>query len=378
MIRNRPRLRALLHRLGWRFPRAASVARVVAQAPGALRMAADANASRTYFPAHPRKGRLRIAAENLLWLVRHGEPCTHYFAYGLDRRDAPLSTVLPYPTFRRLRDGRNREVSRSGGFDYLCLLRDKYIFAQLAHSLDVPTPRNLAILGPELVEWLPSGGTVPLAALLERDLDGFCKPVAGIEGKGIFSLRIAGGMAHVAGTAVTLEDLRSRLSGRYILQEPVAQHADLDRLHPPSVNTLRVITIRSGGRARLFLTFLRIGAGGSTVDNFSAGGVMVSVNPATGRLVGRGLKGGMRFRWLDAHPDTGVPFDGYPIPFAREAFDLARSFHDRIVHIHSIGWDVAITPDGPTLIEGNDNWGARNLMVLEPDFRRRFLAAMGE
>ena len=40
--------------------------------------------------------------------------------------------------------------------------------------------------------------------------------------------------------------------------------------------------------------------------------------------------------------------------------------------IHSIGWDVAISPDGPIIIEGND-WEGRIPMVLEPDFRRRFL-----
>lgn len=30
--------------------------------------------------------------------------------------------------------------------------------------------------------------------------------------------------------------------------------------------------------------------------------------------------------------------------------------HKSLYGIHSIGWDVAITDQGPVLIEGNDNW----------------------
>ena len=32
------------------------------------------------------------------------------------------------------------------------------------------------------------------------------------------------------------------------------------------------------------------------------------------------------------------------------------SFHEKLGDIHSIGWDIAITKDGPIFIEGNDNW----------------------
>ena len=35
---------------------------------------------------------------------------------------------------------------------------------------------------------------------------------------------------------------------------------------------------------------------------------------------------------------------------------MCESFHQKISYIWSIGWDVAITPDGPLFIEGNDNW----------------------
>ena len=56
------------------------------------------------------------------------------------------------------------------------------------------------------------------------------------------------------------------------------------------------------------------------------------------------------------HPFTSLVFEDYQIPFWKEANELVLSAHSFLPDIPTIGWDVAITPDGPILIEGNDNW----------------------
>jgi hypothetical protein len=371
-------VRGIARRIGWRVPWVRYAWQAVRQVPEAVRLAMDSVHSRTYYPHEARKSRPRIVAENVFWVVRHGEPCHHYFAYGLDRKGARLTSVLSYAEFRRIRDAWNRQVSLSEGYDYLCLLRDKFIFGQLAQSLGIPSPRNLAILSRDAVRWLSSRKGGPLETLLELDMEGFCKPQAGIEGIGAFSLRVAGGHLFIDRIAATLDDLASRLEGRFLLQERVVQHPDLSVLHPSSINTLRAVTVQSDDGAHVFLTFMRVGVAGHEVDNFSAGGMLIPVDPATGTLRGPGLRRAERLEWVAEHADTGLVFDGYPLPFYHDALALARSFHDHLPYIHSIGWDIAFTPDGPMIIEGNDNWGAKNVMVLEPDFGRRFLALLGE
>jgi hypothetical protein len=76
---------------------------------------------------------------------------------------------------------------------------------------------------------------------------------------------------------------------------------------------------------------------------------------------------------VTVHPDSGVPLEGYRIPYFREAVQVVTRMHERLHGIHSIGWDVGISPEGPIIIEGNDDWEGGIPMVLEPDFRRRFL-----
>ena len=369
-----PHLTRVLSRLARRLPGAGRVTRLVhtaRQVPEAVRLATDLDLSQTFYPEAPRKDTREIVADHLRYLFRHGELDPHYFQYGLDRVGKSWGDVIPYAEFRRLRDRRNVEAGGLG-FDYLCLLRDKFVFAQFAESLGYRTPRNLAFLERDAVERLSTRETVPLDALLETDLDGFCKPFDGILGRGAFALAVEGGRPVVNGEPATLDALRARLGGRYLLQERMAQHEALAQFHPPSVNALRVITVLESGAARLFSTHLRVGAHGEPTNSVgTGGGFAIVIDPETGRLRGRGLT---RDGFRDRHPDSGVVFDGYELPCFGEAVALACRLHEDVRGLHSVGWDVAIAPDGPVFIEGNDNWGGGITMTLEPDFKERFLA----
>ena len=62
-----------------------------------------------------------------------------------------------------------------------------------------------------------------------------------------------------------------------------------------------------------------------------------------------GIEGGFQ------HPDSQIRFADVRIPFVQEAVDLAEKLHEKLSSIRVIGWDIAITSDGPVFIEGNDN-----------------------
>ncbi|UTA70398.1 sugar-transfer associated ATP-grasp domain-containing protein [Emticicia sp. 21SJ11W-3] len=36
---------------------------------------------------------------------------------------------------------------------------------------------------------------------------------------------------------------------------------------------------------------------------------------------------------------------------------MAKKAALKIPSVRTIGWDIALTPNDPTIIEGNDNWG---------------------
>jgi len=140
----------------------------------------------------------------------------------------------------------------------------------------------------------------------------------------------------------------------YIHQEVMEQHALLSKIHPNAINTLRVDTyIDPMGETHILSSLMRFGTGTSITDNSSSGGIFVSVDTQKGVLTGIGKQnltaGGGEYV---AHPDSGIVFDGYTIPFFEQVKKLAKKavnhFPNRI-----IGWDIAIGPNRPYLIEGN-------------------------
>lgn len=56
------------------------------------------------------------------------------------------------------------------------------------------------------------------------------------------------------------------------------------------------------------------------------------------------------------HPDSKIIFGQTEAPRYKEAVEIALKAAQCLYGIRAIGWDIAITADGPIIIEGNDNW----------------------
>ena len=158
-----------------------------------------------------------------------------------------------------------------------------------------------------------------------------------------------------------------------LLEEKVLQNETLNRINPASVNTVRVATfLNKSNQAEVHLAVFRLGRAHASVDNISQGGLVVGVNIEDGTL-GEGVyytKFG-RDRYSE-HPDTGVKFTGLKIPYWDEIIDLCKNAARVSPFCRSIGWDVAVTADGPVLLEGNDYWFVNQAHIdgyLQPDVR---------
>ena len=151
-----------------------------------------------------------------------------------------------------------------------------------------------------------------------------------------------------------LQSLFARLleEGKDLVEDTVIQHPDLSSLSRQSVNTLRLVTLRGkDNEIHLMYALLRMGNGGAAVDNISSGGLYALLDEE-GRLSARAFcdKTG---KFYEKHPEQNVSFAGYTVPFFHEAAELCRKSAERLPELGYIGWDAAITANGPVLIEGN-------------------------
>ena len=135
-----------------------------------------------------------------------------------------------------------------------------------------------------------------------------------------------------------------------ILEEMVVQHPQMASLCSESVNTCRIATLLGDKQQGIVYAFLRIG-NGKVVDNVDCGGMASRIDIATGQLMTVGAdKQGNTFM---KHPITNTSILGFRIPFWEEAKTMCLEAAQMIPQMRFVAWDVAITENGPTFIEGN-------------------------
>ncbi len=135
-----------------------------------------------------------------------------------------------------------------------------------------------------------------------------------------------------------------------ILEEMVVQHHLMAEMCPTSVNTCRIATLLGDKQQGIVYAFLRIG-NGKVMDNVDCGGMAARIDVDTGMLktVGADKQGNT----FEKHPMTGTPIVGFTIPYWEEAKQMCLKAAQKVPQMRFVAWDVAITEDGPTFIEGN-------------------------
>ena len=171
------------------------------------------------------------------------------------------------------------------------------------------------------------------------------KPASATCGRGIEKLHKAD-----FGSLRELYD-RLKASDSGLIEDVIIQHPDVAKLYPGSVNTYRIVTVSRNGSSGVVCAFIRIGSGGRFVDNINSGGMAAPVNADTG-IVARAAcdKDG---RCYGVHPVTGAPIPGCRLPFWQESVEMCLEAAKVVPQLGYMGWDVAVSADGPQLIEGN-------------------------
>lgn len=141
-----------------------------------------------------------------------------------------------------------------------------------------------------------------------------------------------------------------------IIEEYIMQHPLMNNLSPSGVNTVRIFTQLDGlNNVDILGCRLRISID-SSVDNMAAGNIAAPIDITTGRIIGAGVYSDITKEEVTVHPITGVELIGFQIPFWKETVEMSIKAALTFTDNRSVGWDIAITSQGPTLIEGNHDW----------------------
>lgn len=138
-------------------------------------------------------------------------------------------------------------------------------------------------------------------------------------------------------------------SAPMIVEQPIRQAEAMACFHPQSINTIRVVSARIDGRTEIVQTSVRLGTGGSVVDN---GCLSASVDPELGIITSPGREAyssGLFIR----HPDTGEQILGRQIPDWDKLLALVMELTSHLKRQRIVGWDLAYSTEGWVMVEAN-------------------------
>lgn len=244
---------------------------------------------------------------------------------------------------------------------------DKFLFDMLLQKAGINTSTTLAVYSKnahyshclilnsaeKLKQWLASN---------EEHI--FIKPLRGINGKG--TLSIGERLLTIQPlweqlplkTPISLDEIAKHVcnknSEEFIIQKRLTPSAATAQFSNNVLQTLRVMTLRSDNSIKLVAAALKIGSGKSAVDNLLHGKNMIAaINLNSGELSAAVEIINGEPAWHTSHPVSNAPIKNFRIKNIDEIKSLVLRAAENFPWFNSIGWDVALTENGPLILEGN-------------------------
>ncbi len=145
---------------------------------------------------------------------------------------------------------------------------------------------------------------------------------------------------------------RSLITEDGVMDELIRQEDSVASFHPGSVNTVRLIAIRSPkGKNYYTQSLFRMACGDGIVDNDKYA-LRARIDETSGHVMSRASDSfGNKYV---LHPDTKLAIVGFHIPRWDELLSLADEIMERMSDIaRFIGFDMALTPKGWVVVEVN-------------------------
>lgn len=251
----------------------------------------------------------------------------------------------------------SRLEPRWNRIDYCKVLKDKGFLYSMYGRLDcMRLPKNKMLFAGKYC-YDEQHQIVPKEVAMEKLADvgpAVLKPtVAHGSGRNVIVVDFQNGVDKVSGKAVV--DILQEYRTDFVVQERIKPHPQFAKIYPKSINTLKILTYILDGKLYHAPICLRIGSGGSWLDNIHAGGFCIAVKDD-------GTLGKYAYRLgycdsserADRHPDTGFVYEGAVVPGIPKLIKAAYTLHGLTPNLGSVAWDFCLDEDGmPVLIEAN-------------------------
>jgi hypothetical protein len=248
---------------------------------------------------------------------------------------------------------------------FMELTEDKAIFSLFCKKNHIPIPKLLGLffsnsVGMNCNDSKPLNGSKQwIDFFVNHCPDHFVvKPSRGVYGAGI--IFVDKNKEEFSGARIYQQLMQSQYDA-FVIQETLKNHSSILAINPKEgLQTLRVTTfIDENLNVKVLYAFFKIIVGNNRVDNHRGGrlgNLLSEIDLLDGSLKLPVLMTEEGLVEVPNHPETGKYLAGITMPLWQDAFSLAKGIAPHFLPMRSIGWDIALTPDGARIIEGNARW----------------------
>ena len=150
-----------------------------------------------------------------------------------------------------------------------------------------------------------------------------------------------------------VDDVMEKFDDGYIFQAHLKPHRDIAEVCGERVATVRLITLDNGNGPEIFRAAWKVPVGDSVADNYWRGNVLTSLDIEMGRVRRAYRPDGVWSTEVTAHPDSAISLSGFQLPLWKETVALTLDAASTLPHVPLVGWDIAVTDEGPVIVEPN-------------------------
>ena len=237
------------------------------------------------------------------------------------------------------------------------LLADKYRLARNLEQLGLqPSAADRLVFRRTLLE--------PESILVGKSL--FLKPNIGSAMRGCLSLcydassddyELVGKEIHIRDSREIISFLQRAVNHEdYLVQDLLCNHPTLSEVcEVEDLVTIRAVSGMTRESAELLIAILEV------PRDDGSGWWLVNIDCESGELVGSAVA---QLPGWELYGSSIRPIVGKKLPCWTETLQLVAAAHGSVPGLRTVGWDLAITPDGPMIIEGNSTWGVIGPQVI--------------
>lgn len=164
--------------------------------------------------------------------------------------------------------------------------------------------------------------------------------------------------------------------GSVILEELIIQDSEIAKIHPWSINGVRITTVRIKDKVHIYYPWLKLGCHKAFISSAAIGSMDAGIDAVSGVVNTDGFtEDGKSWKY---QPDTNIKIKGFIIPRWKELIEMATEVANQLPDsINYVGWDFALMPSGWCVMEANYYGNVMWQLFLEKGMKRDFEELIG-